>query len=138
MNLLSPFIKALVPAMNTAASTVFTGGIHQDKPPAGTLPATPYLVFSVISTPRELKYGGVQRATARVQFSGYGNVYANVDAAMTQLTTALEDTVFQMTTGHNVNAQQIAEVVPRKEEVTDANGNDVWQFTVDYLYTLAP
>jgi hypothetical protein len=129
-------------AITTAFPGTTVGGItppvafFSDLAIEGT--ALPFIVQTVIATPSTLKYGGVQRSECRYQFAIYagGGKSAALLKAKT-FTDVFDDLILTLATGKNVNTMRMNEPMARLES-RDANGNEVWQATVEYEFVIAP
>lgn len=122
-----------------AIAAAFPGGFFRDLAPDGSSPGTAmYMVCTVVSAPQTLKYGGVQRADATIQFTAYGNEHNATGAAIKAFCDVFDDLILTLASGHNANTMRMNEPVPSLDPDKDAQGRDVWAWRVDYWFVVGP
>lgn len=139
--LILPLLNAIFTKLTgtTAIATAFPGGFFRDLAPDGSNPGTAaYLVYTVISAPQTLKYGGVQHAEVSIQFTAFGNEHNATGTAMKAFCDVFDDLILTLASGHNVNTMRMNEPVPSLDPEKDSLGRDVWGWRVTIQFHIAP
>ena len=117
---------------DSALTAAFPGGLHRDRAAEGT--AMPYLVSHVISSKTEFAYGGASRTETQIRFSAYGVGHDAAGAAMSTFIGEFDFPLLSLAGGAaNDAVVRLADPVPKLHQ-HDANGNDVWEWSVVYEY----
>ncbi|HWE02448.1 MAG TPA: hypothetical protein VG326_08550 [Tepidisphaeraceae bacterium] len=112
-------------------ATAFPGGFHRDQAPSGT--AMPYLVSKVVSSVTEYSYGDASRSVVQISFSAYGTGHDSTGTLAELLIRQLDETLLTLSSGTNDTVLRKGEPAPTLHS-QDAQGNDVWEWTVVYEY----
>ena len=117
---------------DSGLSAAFPGGLHRDRAAEGTV--MPYLVSQVISSKTEFAYGGTSRTETQVRFCAYGVGHDATGAAMQTLIGEFDFALLTLTGGAvNDTVVRLTDPIPKLHQ-HDANGNDVWEWSVTYDY----
>ena len=114
-----------------ALTSAFPGGFHRDRAPEGT--AMPYVVSRVISSQTQLAYGGGSRTQTKVRLSALGVGHDATGTLAQMLIGAFDATLLTLGSGTNDAVVRQGEAVPVLLR-HDAQGNDVWEWSVEYEY----
>ena len=130
-----PLLNAIYSKFNSTGTltSAFPGGLHRDQAPEGT--AMPYVVSRVVSTKVEYAYGGACRSDTQVKFSAYGVGHDATGTLINLLTGAFDDAPLTLSTGTNDSVTRLGEPAPLLHK-HDAQGNDVWEWSVNYDYSV--
>jgi hypothetical protein len=109
----------------------FPGGYHRDQAPSGT--AMPYVVSKVVSSQTEFAYGGATRSVTQISFNAYGVGHDAIGALAELLVSHFDGTLLSLSSGTNDTVLRKGEPAPTLHS-QDAQGNDVWEWTVTYEY----
>ena len=112
-------------------TTAFPGGLHRDQAPEGT--AMPYLVSKVVKSTLEYGYNGACRTDTQIQLSAYGVGHDDTGSLMDTLTAHFDDALLALTSGANDTVTRLGDPLPLLKR-HDAQGNDVWEWSVTYEY----
>jgi hypothetical protein len=128
-----PLLNAIYAKFTADAPLVaaFPGGLFRDRAPEET--AMPYVVSRVVSSKLDYAYGGPHRTTTEIKFSAYGIGHDATGAAMQLLVSAFDDALLSLSSGTNDSVTRAGDPVPAIHR-HDAQGNDVWEWSVTYLY----
>lgn len=114
----------------------FPGGMFRDRAPEGTA-TYPYLVSTVASSPTESYYGGPHENSVAVQFTAYGVGHDATGTAMELFDSRFADSILQLTAGQqNVNCYRMLEPRPLMQTAVDQSGQEIWAWTVTYVYVV--
>jgi hypothetical protein len=116
---------------DSTLTAAFPGGLHRDQAPEET--AMPYLVSKVVLSNLEYSYGGPSRADTHVRFSAYGIGHDAVANLINTLTSQFDDVLLTLSSGVNDTVTRLCEPIPVLHH-HDAQGNDVWEWSVVYEY----
>lgn len=116
-----------------ALTSAFPGGMHRDQAPEGT--AMPYVVSRVVSSKVEYAYGGACRSDTQIKFSAYGVGHDATGTLMNAFTGAFDEGLLALSAGTNDTVTRLGEPVPVLHK-QDAEGNDVWEWSVTYEYSV--
>jgi hypothetical protein len=116
---------------DVALTGAFPGGMHREQAPETN--AMPYLVSRVASSTLEYAYGGACRSVTQVKFSAYGVGHDATGTLMNTLTTEFDDVLLPLTRGTHDTVTRLGDPVPVLHK-HDAQGNDVWEWSVTYEY----
>jgi hypothetical protein len=130
-----PLLNAIYSKFNSAGAlaSAFPGGMHRDQAPEPT--AMPYVVSKVVSSKVEYAYGGACRSDAQVKFSAYGVGHDATGTLVNALTSAFDDALLTLSSGVNDSVTRVGEPVPLLHK-QDGEGNDVWEWSVTYEYSV--
>lgn len=112
-------------------TSAFPGGLHRDQAPEGT--AMPYLVSKVVKSALEYGYNGACRTDSQIQFSAYGIGHDATGTLMDRLTSHFDDALLTLSAGANDTVTRLGDPTPLLKR-HDAQGNDVWEWSVTYEY----
>ena len=112
-------------------ASAFPGGLHRDQAPEGT--AMPYLVSKVVKSTLEYGYNGASRTDTQIQFSAYGVGHDATGTLMDTLTSHFDDAPVTLSSGANDTVTRLGDPTPLLKR-HDAQGNDVWEWSVTYEY----
>ena len=116
---------------DSALASAFPGGLHRDQAPEGT--ALPYLVSHIVESKLEYSYHGACRSETQVRLSAYGIGHDATGSLMDTLSSHFDDQLLTLSTGTNDTITRLADPVPKLHR-HDAQGNDVWEWSVIYEY----
>jgi hypothetical protein len=128
-----PLLNAIYSKFTSALAGTFPGGLHRDQAPEGT--AMPYVVSRVVSSRIEYAYGGACRSDTQIKFSAYGVGHDATGALMGALTGAFDDALLTLASGTNDAVTRLGDSAPALHK-HDAQGNDVWEWSVTYDYSV--
>lgn len=115
----------------------FPGGFYRDQHPEGS-PAMPYLIYTVIGSPRSLNYGSGYSAPL-IQFAAYGEDTADgtPDAGdlLEQFMAALEAADLSLANGNAFDFRWLGDPIPTLQP-HDAGGQDVWQWMAQAQFAI--
>jgi hypothetical protein len=132
---LLPLLNALFARFTASSALVsaFPGGFFRDRAPeAATMP---YLISHVTGSKAALAYGGIYRVETEVCFSAYGVGHDAVGSAIQTLLAQLDNQPLMLSVGTNDTVARFGEPVPKLHR-QDAQGNDVWEWSVTYSYNI--
>jgi hypothetical protein len=112
-------------------TAAFPGGLHRDRAPEGTV--MPYVVSTVSSAPAELTYGTQVRNHVQVRFDAYGVGHDATGALMDSFIASFDNALLTLSVGSDLSIVRQGDVTPKLHR-HDAQGNDVWEWSVTYLY----
>jgi hypothetical protein len=116
-----------------ALASSLPGGMHRDQAPEGTV--MPYVVSRVVASKTEYAYGGACRSDTQVKFSAYGVGHDATGSLVDALTGAFDDALLALSSGTNDTVTRLGDPVPLLHK-HDADGNDVWEWSVTYEYSV--
>jgi hypothetical protein len=117
---------------DSGLTSAFPGGMHRDRAAEGT--AMPYVVSQVHSSKTEFAYGGTSRTETQIRFSAYGVGHDATGAAMQTLVSEFDFALLTLSgSAINDTVVRLTDPVPKLHR-QDANGNDVWEWSVTYEY----
>jgi len=119
---------------DSALVSAFPGGLHRDQAPQGA--AMPYLVSKVVHSKIEYGYNGPSRATTQVRFSAYGVGHDATGWLMNIVASEFDDVLLPLSSGTNDTVTRLWDPLPALHR-HDAQGNDVWEWSVTYEYGVA-
>ena len=128
-----PLLNAIYTTFTNSAplATAFPGGLHRDQAPE---PATlPYVVSHVVQSKLEYSYGGACRSDTQIKFSAYGVGHDATGTLMNALIAAFDDVLLTLSAGTNDTVTRLGDPIPVLHK-HDAQGNDVWEWSVVYEY----
>lgn len=114
-----------------ALAAAFPGGLHRDQAPETT--TLPYVVSQVLESKLEYAYGGAAAARTQIRFSAYGPGHDAAAALMDILVGTFDDALLTLASGTNVAVTRLGDPLPALHK-HDAQGNDVWAWSVVYEY----
>jgi hypothetical protein len=114
-----------------ALTSAFSGGLHRDRAPEGT--AMPYVVSKVLSSTTELSYGSGSRTRTQIRFSAYGVGHDATGSLLETLISHFDNALLSLSPGTHDSVVRLGEAVPVLHR-HDAQGNDVWEWSVTYEY----
>ena len=115
-------------------TAAFPGGLHRDRAPEGTV--MPYVVSTVTSAPAELTYSSRVRTHAQVRFDAYGIGHDAIGTLMQSLIASFDNAILTLAVGTNQSVVRLGDAVPKLHR-HDAQGNDVWEWSVTYVYEVS-
>lgn len=124
-------LNAIYSRFNASLAGSIPGGLHRDRAAAGV--AMPYVVSSVVSASTTHAYGGRKRTETAVRFSIVGIQHDSSGALAEAFIAAFDDSLLSLGDGANDLVVRQGEAAPRYLG-TDGQGNDVWEWTVQYLF----
>jgi hypothetical protein len=116
---------------NGALVAAFPGGFHRDQAPENQ--PMPYLVSKVLTSKLQYSYQGVCRSETTIRLSAYGIGHDATGALAEQLVGAFDDALLTLASGTNDTVTRLTDPVPVLHQ-HDAQGNDVWAWSVEYGY----
>ena len=117
---------------DAALTSAFPGSLHRDRAAEGA--AMPYVVSHVVSSKTEFAYGGASRTETQIRFSAYGVGHDATGAAMQTLIGEFDFALLSLAGGAvNDTVVRLTDPTPKLHQ-HDANGNDVWEWSVVYEY----
>ena len=128
-----PLLNAIYAKFTADAALVaaFPGGLFRDRAPENTI--MPYVVSRVVASKVDYAYGGPYRTHTEVRFSAYGVGHDAVAGEMQTLLNSFDDTLLALSSGANDSVTRTGEPTPALHR-HDSRGNDVWEWSVTYLY----
>ena len=128
-----PRLNAIYTKFTTdaALTSAFPGGLHRDAAPETT--AMPYVVSRVVSSKLEYAYGGACRSVTQVKFSAYGVGHDATGTLMNTLVSEFDDVLLTLSSGTHDTITRLGDPTPVLHK-HDAQGNDVWEWSVVYEY----
>lgn len=134
---MTPLLDAIVSKFTSASlNATITGGIHADIASPGT--AMPYLVYTVITAPKDPSYGSENPYTATIQFTVFGTQNKTTGTLALAAATAYR-ALLSLSGATNTQAIQTLEPFPVKQPPEDRTGKDAsivdvwgWVWEVDY------
>ncbi len=128
-----PLLNAIFASFtaDSGLTSAFPGGFFRDQAPEGT--AMPYLVSKVVSSTTGLAYSTASRRVTQIKFSAFGVGHDATGTLIDALTTAFDSTTLTLSEGTNDSAVRLGDAVPTLLS-HDAQGNDVWEWSVVYEY----
>lgn len=130
-----PLLNALYSRFTASSPLVaaFPGGFFRDRAPeAATMP---YLISRVTGSKAALAYSGIYRTEIEMRFSAYGVGHDAVGSAMQTLIAQLDNQPLALSMGTNDAVTRLGEGVPTLHR-QDAQGNDVWEWSVSYSFNI--
>ena len=118
---------------DSALVSAFPGGLHRDQAPEST--AMPYLVSQVIHSKLEYSYSGPLRTETQIRFRAFGVGHDATGAVVDLLVSHFDDALLTLSSGTNTSVTRLGDSVPVLHK-HDAGGNDVWEWSVVYEYTV--
>jgi hypothetical protein len=130
-----PLLNAIYAKFTASPALVaaFPGGLFRDRAPEGT--TMPYLVSHVAGSKVQYAYGGIYRTDTEVRFSGYGVGHDATGSALTTLLAGFDDVLLALSSGTNDSVTRSGEPVPVLHR-HDSQGNEVWEWSVTYTYSV--
>lgn len=130
-----PLLNAIYSKFTSSGTltSAFPGGLHRDQASEGT--AMPYVVSKVVSSKMEYAYGGACRSDTQIQFSAYGVGHDATGTLMDTFTSAFDDGLLTLPSGTNDSVTRLGEPAPSLHK-QDGEGNDVWEWSVTYDYSV--
>jgi hypothetical protein len=116
-----------------ALTSAFPGGLFRDRAPEAI--ALPYVVSHVVQSKLEYSYGGACRSDTQIKFSAYGVGHDATGTLMNALTTAFDDALLTLSNGANDTVTRLGDPIPVLHK-HDAMGNDVWEWSAVYEYSV--
>jgi hypothetical protein len=131
-----PLLNAIYTKFTTSGTltSAFPGGLFRDRAPETT--SLPYVVSHVVQSKLEYSYGGPCRSDTQVKFSAYGVGHDATGTLMNALTAAFDDARLTLATGVNDTVTRMGDPIPILHK-HDGHGNDVWEWSVVYEYSIA-
>lgn len=121
---------------NSTLTTAFPGGIHGDRAPEGTT-ATPYVIYTVLSGQSVKSYGGAEWSDVVVRFQAIGNGKNATGATAQLIANAYDDTILALSgTSQNYDCRRISRPIPSLWSLPDGTGNELWSWTLTYLFSI--
>jgi hypothetical protein len=117
-----------------ALVAAFPGGLFRDRAPEGT--AMPYVVSHVVASKIAYAYGGPYRTDTEVRFSAYGVGHDATENAMQTLLGSFDDSLLSLSSGTSDAVTRTGEPTPALHR-HDSQGNDVWEWSVVYVYSVS-
>jgi hypothetical protein len=126
---------AIYAKFGTAALTGTFGTRYFPEEAEGS-PAFPYVISEVVpSAPLTDAYGNVTSADVTIIFKVIGNGHDATAANMATLLAAFDNVSLTLAGGAQINVYRTGEPIPTKLP-DDETGNDVWQWSVAYTYSI--
>ena len=116
---------------DSALTTAFPGGLHRDQAPEGA--AMPYLVSRVIESKLEYGYSGPYRSETHIRLSAFGVGHDAIGALIELLADQFDDVLLTLSAGTNDSVTRLGDAMPVLCR-HDAQGNDVWEWSITYSY----
>src|SRR5882724_12033332 len=116
---------------NGTLLSAFPGGLHREQAPEGT--TMPYAVSRVVESKLVYSFNGPYRSQTLVRFSAYAVGHDAAAGLMNTLVAQLDDRLFTLSSGAHVSTTRLDEPTPKLHR-HDADGNDVWEWSVSYEY----
>jgi len=91
----------------------------------------PYLVSKVSESKVHYAFGGPYRSQTRIRFSAYAVGHDAAASLANVVTSVLDDAVLTLSAGTHSGTTRIDEPTPKLHH-HDAEGNDVWEWSVGY------
>ena len=128
-----PLLNAIYSFFSATGSltSAFPGGLHRDNAPEGT--AMPYLVSKVVSSKTELAYNSASRTVTQVKFSAFGVGHDATGTLAQTLIGVFDGSTLTLASGTNDSIVRLGDPTPVLLK-HDAQGNDVWEWSVVYDY----
>ena len=119
-----------------ALTTAIPGGMFAGRAPEGTT-TFPYAVYQVESSPTQSSFGTANHYnTVAVRFVVYGVGHDATGTAMATLDSNYNDTILSLASGQCVNCYRMYEPRPVLEPQVNEAGQEVWAWTVTYVYSI--
>ncbi len=130
-----PLLNAIYSKFTSDATLVsaFPGGLHRDRAPEGT--AMPYVVSHVVANQSEFYYGATSRTHVQVRFNAYGVGHDACGALLETFIAHFDQALLTLSSGTNDSVVRLGDATPALHR-HDAQGNDVWEWSVAYEYAV--
>ncbi len=131
-----PLLNAIYAKFIADAALVaaFPGGLYRDRAPEGT--TMPYVVSRIVASKVSYAYGGPYRTDTELRFSAYGIGHDAIGSDMQTLLGSFDDALLTLSSGTNDSVTRCGEPTPLLHR-HDAAGNDVWEWSVTYTYSVS-
>ena len=130
-----PLLNALYSAFTSSPSltSAFAGGFHRDQAPEGA--AMPYLVSHVLDTKIHYAFAGPYRTDVHLRFSAYAPGHDAAGALADTLVSTLDPLHLSLSSGTHAGTTRLTDPTPKLHH-HDANGDDVWEWAVEYEFAV--
>src|SRR5690348_4784436 len=130
-----PLLNAIYSAFNStpALTTAFPGGLHRDQAPEGT--PMPYLVSHVLDSKIHYAFTGPYRTQTHIKFSAYNTGHDATGSLLTPFLNTFDTAQFSLSSGTHTSTTRLTAPTPKLHH-HDSDGNDVWEWTVEYEFAV--
>jgi len=118
---------------SSALTTAFPGGLHRDQAPEGT--PMPYLVSQVVDSKIHYAFTGPYRTQTRIKFSAYNVGHDATGSLLTPFLNTFDTAQLSLSTGAHTGTTRLTAPTPKLHH-HDSDGNDVWEWTVEYDFAV--
>ena len=130
-----PLLNAIYSTFTSASAltAAFPGGLHRDQAPEGTL--MPYLVSHVLDSNVHYAFTGPYRTQARIKFSAYQVGHDAAGSLLTPVLSTFDTAPLTLSSGKHTATTRLTAPTPKLHH-HDADGNDVWEWSVEYEFAV--
>ena len=130
-----PLLNAIYSAFTSAPAltNTFPGGLHRDQVPEGT--PMPYLVSQVLDSKIHYTFTGPYRAQSRIKLSAYDVGHDTTGSLLPPVLALFDTTTLSLSTGTHTATTRLTAPTPKLHH-HDSDGNDVWEWSVEYEFAV--